>query len=77
VKPSSGKRHRIRLGADAYHRLHQEILKRDGWRCVTVRTRPCGQVWVESVHEAAEVDTSVRIQGALISSVKRSSASAL
>ena len=33
VKAPSGKRRRIRLDADAYRRLHQAILERDGWRC--------------------------------------------
>jgi len=45
VKPSPAKRRRIRLGADAYHRLHQEILKRDGWRC-----QSCGSLSAVEVH---------------------------
>src|ERR1019366_4800743 len=32
---SPAKRRRIRLDADAYRRLHQEILERGGWRCQT------------------------------------------
>ena len=35
MKPSPAKRRRIRLDADAYRRLNQEILERDGWRCQT------------------------------------------
>ncbi len=45
MKASSGKRSRIRLGADAYHGLHQEILKRDGWRC-----QACGSLRGLEVH---------------------------
>ena len=33
MKAPSGKRRQIRLDADAYRRLHKEILERDGWRC--------------------------------------------
>ena len=39
------KRRRIRLGADAYQRLHQGILKRDGWRC-----QACGSLRGLEVH---------------------------
>ena len=45
MKPFPAKRRRIRLGADAYHRLHQEILKRDGWRC-----QACGSLRGLEVH---------------------------
>jgi len=45
VKPSPAKRRRIQLGTDAYHRLHQEILKRDGWRC-----QACGSLRGLEVH---------------------------
>jgi len=45
VKAPPGKRSRIRLGADAYRRLHQEILKRDGWRC-----QACGSMRGLEVH---------------------------
>ena len=45
MKPSAGKRRRIRLDADAYHRLHQEILKRDSWRC-----QACGSLRGLEVH---------------------------
>ena len=33
MKASAGKHHRIRLDGEAYRRLHEEILERDGWRC--------------------------------------------
>ena len=45
MKPLPAKRRRIRLDADAYHRLHQEILKRDGWRC-----QGCGSLRGLEVH---------------------------
>jgi 5-methylcytosine-specific restriction endonuclease McrA len=45
VKPFPAKRRRIRLGADAYHRLHQKILKRDSWRC-----QGCGSLRGLEVH---------------------------
>jgi 5-methylcytosine-specific restriction endonuclease McrA len=45
VRASSAKPRQIRLGADAYHKLHQEILKRDGWRC-----QACGSLRGLEVH---------------------------
>ena len=45
MKPFPAKRRRIRLGADAYRRLHHEILKRDGWRC-----QACGSLSGLEVH---------------------------
>ncbi|MFZ3211452.1 MAG: hypothetical protein WA188_08060, partial [Terriglobales bacterium] len=45
VKPFPAKRRRIRLGTNAYHRLHQEILKRDDWRC-----QACGSLRGLEVH---------------------------
>ncbi len=45
MKPFPAKRRRIQLGTDAYHRLHQEILKRDGWRC-----QACGSLRGLEVH---------------------------
>ena len=41
----SAKRRRIRLEADAYRRLHREILERDGWRC-----QVCGSLRGLEVH---------------------------
>jgi len=45
MKASLAKRRRIRLDADAYRRLHGEILKRDGWRC-----QACGSLSGLEVH---------------------------
>ena len=45
MKSFPAKRRRIRLGADAYHRLHEEILKRDGWCC-----QACGSLSGLEVH---------------------------
>ncbi|MGA9208432.1 MAG: HNH endonuclease [Terriglobales bacterium] len=45
VKPFPANRRRIRLGTNAYHRLHQEILKRDDWRC-----QACGSLRGLEVH---------------------------
>ena len=39
------KRGRIRLDADAYLRLHQEVLARDGWRC-----QMCGSLRGLEIH---------------------------
>jgi 5-methylcytosine-specific restriction endonuclease McrA len=49
VKASSVKRRRIRLDADAYRRLHQEILERDGWRC-----QLCGSLRGLEVHHVQQ-----------------------
>ena len=45
MKLPSAKRRRIRLDADAYRRLHKEILERDGWRC-----QGCGSLRGLEVH---------------------------
>jgi len=45
VSALSAKRRRIRLEADAYRRLHREILERDGWRC-----QVCGSLRGLEVH---------------------------
>jgi 5-methylcytosine-specific restriction endonuclease McrA len=45
MKASAAKPRRIRLDADAYRRLHQEILERDGWRC-----QVCGSMAGVEVH---------------------------
>ena len=45
MRASSAKRRRVRLDADAYRRLHQEILERDGWRC-----QLCGSMAGVEVH---------------------------
>ena len=45
MRASSAKRRRIRLDADAYRRLHEEILERDGWRC-----QACGSLRGLEVH---------------------------
>ena len=45
MKASSAKRRPIRLDADAYRRLHQEILERDSWRC-----QSCGSLQGLEVH---------------------------
>jgi ATP-dependent DNA helicase RecQ len=36
---------RLRLDSDSYRRLHQQVLKRDGWRCQT-----CGRMQHLQVH---------------------------
>ena len=45
MRASPAKRRRIRLDADAYGRLHREILERDGWRC-----QACGSLRGLEVH---------------------------
>ena len=45
MSPLLPKPRRIRLDADAYRRLHQEILERDGWRC-----QACGSLRGPEVH---------------------------
>ena len=45
MRAYSAKRPRIRLDADGYRRLHQEILERDGWHC-----QACGSLRGLEVH---------------------------
>ena len=35
MKRASPKQRRVRLDVDSYSRLHQKVLRRDGWRCQT------------------------------------------
>ena len=45
MRASPAKHRRIRLDADAYRRLHREILERDRWRC-----QACGSLRGLEVH---------------------------
>ena len=39
MNPARTKQPRLRLDAEQYHQLRQEILRRDGWRCQSCGTR--------------------------------------
>ncbi len=45
MSPLLPKLRRIRLDAEAYYKLHQQILERDGWRC-----QLCGSLSGLEVH---------------------------
>jgi len=45
MNPPSLKLRRIRLDAEAYQKLHRQILERDGWRC-----QLCGSLSGLQVH---------------------------
>jgi len=45
MSPFSPKLRRLRLDAEAYQKLHQQVLERDGWRC-----QACGSLRGLEVH---------------------------